>query len=82
MKTAQALTFVLFVSLFQTSTTYVADSAPTTISKTIVVRDSSGNLYPGAQVQLAMKVAPVFRVTSSTLLVNITLFVAFIEGTL
>lgn len=53
MKTAQALTFVLFVSLFQTSTTYVADSAPTTITKTIVVRDSSGNLYPGAQVQLA-----------------------------
>lgn len=52
-KTAKALTLILFLSLFQSSATYVADSAPSVITKSVVVRDSSGNLYSGAQVQLA-----------------------------
>jgi hypothetical protein len=52
-KIASSLTALLVLSLFQVASTISADSAPAVINKKIVVRDSSGNLYAGAQVQLS-----------------------------
>ncbi len=52
-KIASTLSVLLALSLFQIATPAPAGSAPAIISKKIIVRDSSGNLYPGAQVQLS-----------------------------
>ena len=52
-KIASSLAAILALSLFQVATSTPAGSAPAVISKKIIVRDSSGNLYAGAQVQLS-----------------------------
>jgi hypothetical protein len=52
-KIASFLSVLLALSLFQVASSAPAGSAPAVISKKIIVRDSSGNLYPGAQVQLS-----------------------------
>lgn len=52
-KIASTLSVLLALSLFQVVIPAPAGSAPAVISKKIIVRDSSGNLYAGAQVQLS-----------------------------
>lgn len=52
-KIASSLSVLLALSLFQVVSPTQAGSAPAIISKKIIVRDSSGNLYAGAQVQLS-----------------------------
>ena len=52
-KVSSFLSALLVLSLFQVGSATPAGSAPAEISKKIIVRDSSGNLYAGAQVQLS-----------------------------
>jgi len=52
-KVSSFLSALLVLSLFQVASADPAGSAPAVISKKVVVRDSSGNLYAGAQVQLS-----------------------------